>query len=198
LTQLILASGSQARAQLMRSAGLMFDIIAPHVDELTVKEALVADGVRPRDVADALAELKAIRVSTSNPSALVIGSDQILLIDGQIISKSSNIAEAAALLRRLSGRRHQLLTAVVLARSGAIVWRHVASAELVMRELSDHFIETYLASEGEAVLSGVGCYQIEGVGIQLFSQIDGDYFGILGLPLLPLLNALRDTGALPA
>ncbi|HKD20589.1 MAG TPA: Maf family nucleotide pyrophosphatase [Rhizomicrobium sp.] len=193
-----MASGSETRAKLLRSAGLTFDIIPPHVDELTVKEALVAEGVRPRDLADALAELKAAKVSMSHPGALVIGSDQILVFEGKIISKSSDIAEAKALLQRLSGHRHQLLTAVVLARSGAIVWRHVASAELVVRSLSDDFIDRYLASQGEAVLSSVGCYQLEGEGIQLFSQIDGDYFGILGLPLLPLLNALRDMGALPA
>lgn len=198
MTQLILASGSQARAQLLRSAGLTFDILAPHVDELTVKEALIAEGVRPRDVADALAELKAAKVSTSHPGALVIASDQVLVFDGEIISKSSDITEARALLQRLSGHRHQLLTAVVLARSGAIVWRHVASAELAMRKLSDDFLDGYLASQGEVILSSVGCYQLEGAGIQLFSQIDGDYFGILGLPLLPLLNALRDMGALPA
>jgi septum formation protein len=198
LTQLILASGSEVRAKLLRSAGLTFDVVPPHVDELTVKEALVAEGVRPRDVADALAELKAAKVSTSHPGALVIGSDQILLFDGEIISKSSDVAEARALLQRLSGQPHQLLTAVVLGRSGAIVWRHIASAELAMRKLSDDFLDGYLSSQGEAILSSVGCYQLEGAGIQLFSRIDGDYFGILGLPLLPLLNVLRDMGALPA
>ena len=196
MTELILASSSQARAQLLRSAGLTFDIIAPHVDELTVKEALVAEGVRPRDLADALAELKAAKVSMSQPGALVIGSDQILVFEGEIISKSSDMAEARSLLRRLSGHRHQLLTAVVLAKGGAIVWRHIASAELVMLKLSDDFLEAYLASQGEAVLSSIGCYWLEGAGIQLFSEIDGDYFGILGLPLLPLLSALRDMGAL--
>jgi len=175
---------------------LTFEIVPPHVDEITVREALVAEGVRPRDLADALAELKAVKVSTSRPGALVIGSDQILVFDGEIISKSSDVAEAKTLLQQLSGRRHQLLTAVVLARSGAIVWRHIASAELAMRKLSDDFVDSYLASHGEAILSSVGCYQLEGAGIQLFSQIDGDYFGILGLPLLPLLNALRDMGAL--
>jgi septum formation protein len=177
---------------------LTFEAIAPHVDELTVKEALVAEGVRPRDLADALAELKAAKVSMSHPGALVIGSDQILVLEGEIISKSSDMDEARSLLRRLSGQRHQLLTAVVLARSGAIVWRHIASAELVMRKLSDGFVESYLASQGEAILSSVGCYWLEGAGIQLFSEIDGDYFGILGLPLLPLLGALRDMGELPA
>ena len=198
MTALILASGSATRAKLLRAAGLAFDIATPHVDEDMLKEALVAEGVPPRDVADALAELKAVKVSASHADALVIGSDQILVFDSEIISKASDIDQARSLLKRLAGRRHQLITAVVLARNGATVWRHVARAELRMRGLSESFLDAYLAHQGDAVLASVGCYQIEGEGIQLFSEIEGDYFGILGLPLLALMNALRDMGALPA
>lgn len=198
MTALILASGSAVRARLLEAAGVVFDAIAPHVDEDVVKESLLAEKAPPRDIADALAALKASRVSMSHPGALVIGADQVLVFEGELISKSPNASAARALLRRLAGRKHELIGAVVLAKEGAVVWRHVAQVELTMRNFSEAYLDAYLARNGEEILSSVGGYLLEGEGVQLFSHIAGDYFTILGLPMVPLLNALREFGALPA
>jgi septum formation protein len=197
VTPIILASGSAIRAKLLAAAGVPFDVVSPHVDEEAVKEALLAEKAPPRDIADALAALKASKVSATRPGTLVIGADLVLVFQGELISKSSDIASARALLQRLAGQVHELVGAVVLAKDGAVVWRHMARAELTMRKFSAGFLEDYLAREGDAILSSVGCYQLEGEGAQLFSHITGDYFTILGLPLLPLLNALREFRALP-
>ncbi len=197
MTRLILASGSAVRARLLEAAGITFDVIAPHVDEDTVKESLLAERAPPRDIADALAALKASKVSMSHPDALVIGADQVLVFEGALISKMPDRAAARVLLKRLAGHKHELAGAVVLAKGGSVVWRHVARAELTMRSFSDKFLDGYLERQGDAILSSVGCYFLEGEGVQLFSQIAGDYFTILGLPMVPLLNALREFGALP-
>jgi septum formation protein len=197
LTRVILASGSVVRARLLTAAGIAFDAVSPHVDEDAVKESLLTEQAPPRDIADALAALKASKVSTSHPGALVIGADLVLVFDGELISKMPDLAAARALLKRLAGRKHELVGAVVLAKDGAIVWRHVARAELTMRNFSDTFLDAYLERQGDAILSSVGCYFLEGEGVQLFSHIVGDYFTILGLPMVPLLNALREFGALP-
>jgi septum formation protein len=197
LTQLILASGSVVRARLLAATGIAFDVVAPHVDEDAVKESLLAEGAPPRDIADALAALKASKVSTSHPGGFVIGADQVLVFERELISKSPDISAVRALLRRLAGQKHELIGGVVLAKEGAIVWRHVARAELTMRNFSDAFLDDYLARNGEEILSSVGGYLLEGEGVQLFSHIAGDYFTILGLPMIPLLNALREFGALP-
>jgi septum formation protein len=185
------------RARLLEAAGITFDVIAPHVDEDTVKESLLAERAPPRDIADALAALKASKVSMSHPDALVIGADQVLVFEGALISKMPDRAAARVLLKRLAGHKHELAGAVVLAKGGSVVWRHVARAELTMRSFSDKFLDGYLERQGDAILSSVGCYFLEGEGVQLFSQIAGDYFTILGLPMVPLLNALREFGALP-
>jgi nucleoside triphosphate pyrophosphatase len=198
LTRLILASGSAVRARLLNAAGLAFDVVSPHVDEDTVKESLLAEKAPPRDIADALAALKASKVSTSHPDTFVIGADQVLVFEGELISKMPDLASARALLKRLAGRKHELVGAVVLAKEGAVVWRHVARAELTMRDFSDTFLDGYLARQGDAILSSVGCYFLEGEGVQLFSHIAGDYFTILGLSMIPLLSALREFGVLPA
>ena len=198
MTQLILASGSTVRARLLETAGIAFDVVSPHVDEDAVKESLLAEGAPPRDVADTLAALKASKVSMLHPGALVIGADQILVFEGELISKQPDLAAAHVLLRRLGGHKHELVGGVVLAKGGSVVWRHVARAELIMRAYSDEFLDGYLARQGEAILSSVGCYFLEGEGVQLFSHINGDYFTILGLPMIPLLSALRDFGVLPA
>jgi septum formation protein len=198
LTQLILASGSAVRARLLNAAGVAFDVVSPHVDEDAVKESLLAEKAPPRDIADALAGLKASKVSTSHPGALVIGADLVLVFEGELISKMPDLAAARALLKRLAGHKHELVGAVVLAKDGAVVWRHVTRAELTMRNFSDAFLDGYLARQGDAILSSVGCYFLEGEGAQLFSHITGDYFTILGLSMIPLLNALREFGALPA
>ena len=192
--KLILASSSQSRAQMLRNAGVEFEVVPAHADEDALKQSMAGSGAEA--IADALADLKALTISTKHPNALVLGADQILEFNGEIISKSANMDEAAALLRRLRGKSHRLVTAAVLARDGAPVWGHVDSATLHMRAFSDEFLETYLAEEGEDLLSGVGCYRLEGPGAQLFERIEGDYFSILGLALLPLLAALRERGIL--
>lgn len=198
MSGLVLASGSPTRAKLLHDAGLAFEVVVPQVDEATVKEALLAEGMAPGDIVNALAELKALRVSQSRPAELVIAADQVLAFAGALVNKSPNLEEARRLLRRLSGRKHELLTAAAIARAGSVVWRHLARAELRMRPMSEAFLEGYLARQGEDILGSVGCYRLEGEGAQLFSHVAGDYFGILGLPLLPLLSALRELGALSA
>jgi septum formation protein len=152
-----------------------------------------ADG---RAIAGALAELKARRVSASDGEGLVLGADQVLVCEDTLFSKPETHAAARSQLQRLRGRPHQLLTAAVLARAGTPLWRHVDVSTLWMRSFSDAFLEAYLAQEGDAVLGSVGCYRLEGMGVQLFERIDGDYFSILGLPLVPLLAALRQHGVM--
>jgi septum formation protein len=198
VTPFILASGSTVRAQLLASAGVAFEVVPARVDENTVKEAMLAQNAPLRDIADALAELKAVRVSSSRLGALVLAADQVLVFENELVSKSSTISEARTLLGKLRGRTHALIGAAVLAKNGASIWRHVDSATLTMRAFSDKFLEDYLAGEGETVLGSVGCYHLEGRGAQLFSNITGDYFSVLGLPLLPVLSALRAQGVIPS
>jgi septum formation protein len=197
LTSLILASQSTTRARLLSAALVPFDIVPAHVDEIAVKESLLAERAIPPEIAEKLAELKARKVSSSHPSALVLGADQILVFSGEVIRKSRSTDEARALLTRLAGQTHALIAAVVLAKDGMVVWRHTDQAELQMRKMSDAFLNDYLVAEGEDILGSVGCYRLEGGGAQLFSRISGDYFTVLGLPLLPLLGALREFGVLP-
>ena len=192
----ILASGSESRARILKAAGVAFDVQPAHVDEDAVKDALLADGASHAAVADALAELKAVRVSASRPDALVLGADQVGSCEGRLLSKCESMAEARDLLRRMRGKTHELISALVLARNGAPIWRHAAHARLTMRMFGDAFLEDYLAREDEALLKGVGCYRGEGLGAQLFEKIEGDYFSIQGLPLLPLLAALRTQGVI--
>jgi septum formation protein len=192
MTRLVLASASPVRARLLEAAGVSFEISPARVDEEAVKASLLVDGARPRDIADALAEMKALRRSQSDADALVLGADQVLEFQGECISKSDNRAQAEQLLQRLRGKEHKLHCAAVLARGGQVLWRQVQTAKLWMRDFGDSFLHTYLDAEGEAVLGSVGCYHLEGRGAQLFSRIEGDYFTILGLPLLPLLSVLRD------
>jgi septum formation protein len=151
-----------------------------------------------RDVAVALAEFKARKVSASHPDALVIGADQVLVFCGRIVNKSPDLAEARSLLASLSGKSHELISAAALAKDGSVVWRTASTVEMQMRTVSDAFIDNYLAACGEGILSSVGAYKFEAEGVQLFSGYSGDYFAILGLPLLPLLSALREFGVLPA
>ena len=196
MTQLVLASASSVRAQLLQSAGVAFDIFPARIDETAIKQSLLSEGAKPRDVAETLAERKAILVSSSRPEALVLGADQVVDFHGELLSKSGNMSEARAQLVRLCGRPHRLISAAVLVRDGAVLWRHVDEARLWMRDISDAFLDDYLAREGNAVLSSVGGYRLEDRGVQLFERIEGDYFSILGLPLVPLLTALRDKGVL--
>jgi septum formation protein len=184
---LILASTSAARRHLLTEAGLRFTVVPSGVDEAAVQ----AEGLAPADLALALALAKAGAVSARRRGAFVVGADQVLVQDGEIFHKPASLAAAAAHLRRLRGRSHQLITAVCLVRDGTEIWRHVDAPRLRMRAFSDEFLDWYLAVEGETVLACPGAYRVEGPGIQLFETIAGDYFTILGLPLLPLLDALR-------
>jgi septum formation protein len=193
---MILASASQSRATVLKSAGIEFDVIPARVDEDAVKDSMLATNQPHRVIADALAELKAVRVSAANPGVLVIGADQVLSFAGELVSKCATMDEARALLLRLRGRTHELYSAAVMAKDGAPVWRHVERARLTMYPVSDRFIEDYLARKGESLLSGVGCYRLEDDGAQLFSHVAGDYFAILGLPLIQLLSALREQGVI--
>jgi len=193
----ILASKSAARRAVLDGAGVAYETVVAGVDEDAVKASLLAEGAGPRDVADALAELKAIRVSRGRVE-FVIGADQTLDLDGQLYDKAETVEAARERLKALRGKTHKLHSAVVVAKEGAPIWREVATASLTMRDFSDAFLEDYLAAEGEAALGSVGCYRLEGPGAQLFSKIEGDYFAILGLPLLGLLDLLRRHGELAA
>lgn len=198
-TSLILASTSTTRVSMLKNAGLVFDAMAPMVDEAALKDALHADDLAPRDMADALAEAKAIRISTKYPAALVIGADQILAFDdGPLFDKPQSPDMAKSQLAELSGKSHRLFSAAVVAAAGVPVWRHVGIVRLNVRKLSNDFIDSYVERNWEAIRHCVGCYQIEREGAQLFTRIEGDHFDILGLPLLPLLAFLRDRKELPS
>lgn len=191
----ILASKSKARAAVLSGAGLTFEQVGSGVDEDALKDALRAEGASVAKQADLLAETKALKVSVSRPG-IVLGCDQMLDLDGEGLDKVATREEAAAILRRLRGKTHVLQGAIVACIEGAPVWRHLAQPKLRMRNFSDAFIEDYLDRIGDAAFESVGCYQLEGLGSQLFDRIDGDYFSILGMPLLPLMGWLRDRGVL--
>ncbi len=194
---LILASASKTRRDLLDAAlspMLRFAVQAASVDEAAIKRRMQAAGASPQDAALALADAKAAAISDAD--AIVIGADQILVCGGRWFDKPRDLAEAGDHLRALRGRTHALATAVVCRRDGVPVWQHVEIPELTMRAMSDGFIDAYLAAEGEACLSSVGGYRLEGLGIQLFSAVQGEHSAILGLPLLPLLAFLREQGVL--
>lgn len=194
---LILASGSAARRTLLDRAGLTFDVVVSDLDEAAMREAMgPPDSLDPSDVAEVLARGKAESVSEAHPNAFVIGADQVLSLDGQMFGKPDSMEEARARLLDFSGKTHRLHTAVVIASKGATIWAHTDVPALTMRRLSPEFIGRYLATAGDGVLGSVGAYQLESLGIQLFEKIDGDFFSILGLPLLPLLDALRREGVI--
>lgn len=194
--ELVLASTSPFRRRMLEAAGLSFRVAAPEVDEGAIKQRLAPERVSPAAVAEALACAKAEVVSARLPDALVIGADQVLALGEEMLSKPRDLAEARRQLERLRGRTHNLFTAAALALRGKSLWAHVDTATLVMRAFSDGFLQRYLAEEGEGLCRMVGAYEIEGRGIQLFDRVEGDTFGIVGLPLLPLLAELRAHGAL--
>ncbi len=187
----VLASGSVTRAAMLRHAGLDFTIEAAVVDEDALKRALRAEGADAGRAAETLAELKALRVSARRPGALVIGADQILDCGGAWFDKPADRAAARRDLTTLRGRDHQQITAACVAHDGVRIWHVTQRARLTMRDFSDDFLDRYLDDAGDAILGCAGGYQLEGVGVQLFSRVEGDYFAILGLPLLPLLDFLR-------
>jgi len=196
---LILASGSASRKAMLEAAGVAFEAVRPNVDEDAAKASLAAAGTLARDTADALAELKAVKVSAAHPTALVLGSDSVVeLANGTILDKPTSRESAADHLRQLSNGRHRLHSAAVVAEGGRPVWRAVDTVALVVRPLSPAFIDAYLDAEWPAIGSCVGCFRIEGPGVQLFAAIDGSHFTILGLPLLPVLDYLRTRGQLAA
>jgi len=195
---LILASQSPFRRMLMENAGLTFSAEAAAIDERAVEAALSEGNPTPPEVAEALAVEKARDVAGRNPGAFVIGSDQTLSLESRVFHKPADMAEAKSHLLSMSGRTHELNCGVALVRDGETLWNHVSIARLTMRPLSEDFVDRHLARVGTRVLASVGAYQLEGEGVQLFERIDGDYFTILGLPLLPLLAKLRDLGAIDA
>ena len=197
MTPVILASKSAARAQVLSAAGVVFETAGAGVDESAAKEGLLADGATPRDVAEALAGQKAVAASQGR-AGLVIGADQTLDLDGRLFDKAETLEEARERLAMLRGRTHQLHSAVAVAQGGKVIWREAPAATLTMRDFSDSFLDTYLTRHGDALLGSVGCYRLEDDGVQLFEAIDGDYFTILGLPLMGLLGVLREHGALTA
>lgn len=191
----ILASRSAARSALLRGAGAPFTTADSGVDEDVLKARILSEGGTPAHVARALAREKALAVSRTRPG-LVIGADQTLDFEGRLHDKPATLEDAAARLRAMRGKPHALHAAVAVAKSGAVVWETLSTAELVMRDYSDAFLEAYLEAEGDAVLASVGAYRLEGPGVQLFSEIRGDYFTILGLPMTGLLEFLRSEGVL--
>jgi septum formation protein len=196
---LILASASRARRELLAAAGLTFDVVPAAVDEATIRETLLGDNaaVDPVDVAEVLARAKAEAVSRDRPDRLVIGSDQVLARESRLYGKPADLDEARVMLLSLRGTTHELHTAVALAWGGDTVWTHAETAYLTMRNFTAAFLDGYLAQVGGRICDIAGGYEIEGPGVQLFERVEGDYFTIVGLPLLPLLQELRARGHLP-
>lgn len=194
---LILASTSAARRAMLTNAGVPHEAVAPNVDEDELKASLRAEGASPRAVADALAETKAVKISRRAPGALVLGADQVLALpDGTMLDKPTDRASAAAQLRSLRGIEHRLISAAVVAENGTAVWRSVDTAALQVRNFSDQWLDAYLEAEGDVLLGCVGGYRLEGLGAQLFARVRGDYFTVLGLPLLAVLDYLRTRGVI--
>ena len=194
--RLVLASGSRFRKAMLEAAGVDIDVVPAAIDERAVEETLAGTGATPEDVALVLAEAKALDVSERQPGRLVLGCDQTLSLGEEIFHKPQDMEAARRHLLKLSGKTHQLNSAAVLARNGETIWRHVGVARLTMRQLDPGFVGRHLARVGPVALNSVGAYQIEGEGIQLFDRIEGDYFTIVGLPLLAVLAELRTLGAI--
>jgi len=194
--QIVLASGSRARREMLAAAGVHFTVQAADVDEPAIRARLMAEdpGIAPQRIAEVLASAKAEDVSAKNPNSIIIGADQVLALGDELLSKAPSIEVARAALRRLRGVTHELHSAVSFAEGGKVSWTHVGTARLTMRDFSDSFLDDYLLRAGDRVGQSVGAYELEGLGVQLFERIDGDYFTILGLPLLSVLAELRVRG----
>lgn len=194
----ILASASEIRKDLLTRAGLDIQVIPARIDEEMIKAALLAEGATPHDVADALAEHKALKISEKHPEALVLGCDQVLEFRGELLSKARDIDEARAQLQKLRANSHKLLSAVVIYQGGRPLWRKVGTVRLKMRGFSDTYLDEYLTRNWTSVQHAVGCYKLEEEGVRLFASVEGDYFTVLGLPLLEVLTFLTSRGALRA
>ncbi|WP_027256976.1 Maf family protein [Leisingera aquimarina] len=193
---IVLASGSEIRAQLLRQAGIEFETDVPRLDEQAIKSALSAEEALPRDVADALAEAKARKISGKHLGKLVLGCDQVLDFEGRLLSKPVNADEAVSQLKEMRGKRHMLLSAAVIYRDGEPIWRHVGQVRLVMRNCTDAYLEDYVSRNWHSIRHAVGAYKLEEEGVRLFVSIDGSYFNVLGLPLMELISYLGLQGVI--
>lgn len=191
---IILASGSAIRTQMLTQAAVPHDIQIARVDEEMIKASMIAEGAPPRDIADALAELKAAKVSEKNSDSLVIGCDQVLEHAGKLLSKPETREKALSQLQSMRGDRHTLLSAAVIYENGKPLWRHIGQVRLRMRDVSNAYLEGYVDRNWDSIQHSVGGYKLEEEGVRLFSRIDGDYFNVLGMPLLEILNYLTLRG----
>ena len=189
--RLILASQSTSRRAMLENVGLKFDCIPADLDEDGITARLLKSVVKPEGIASALAQEKAEYVSLKNPDALVIGADQVLEIEGKLLSKATSAADAQEKLKQLRGKTHRLISSVCVAQKGKAIWQHQDQARLTMRNVNDQILAGYCAAAGPALTRSVGAYELEGIGAWLFERVEGDYFTILGLPLLPLLGYLQ-------
>ncbi|SIO20002.1 Maf family protein [Vannielia litorea] len=194
---LLLASGSETRATLLQNAGVPFEVELPRVDEAALRASLEAEGAKPRDVADALAEMKAAKIGGKRPERMVLGCDQVLDFGGRILAKPESPEEAVSQITEMAGQKHMLLSAAVIYEGGEPVWRHVGVTRLYMRQLSRGYVEDYVDRNWESIRWCVGGYKLEEEGARLFARVEGDYFNVLGLPLLELLNYLAIKGVIP-
>ncbi len=192
--KITLASSSAIRAQMLRNAGLAFDVLPGRIDEEAVRQSLLAEGGSARDLADTLAEMKAQKISGRDPRTLVIGADQVLECEGRVFSKPDTREAALSQLRSLSGKTHRLHAAAVVCENGQPIWRQVGTVSLTMHDHSEDYLEDYLNRNWDSIRHAVGCYKIEEEGVRLFARIEGDFFHILGLPLIELLTWLRFRG----
>ncbi len=194
--KLILASGSPIRAKLLQQSGIDFEIVTAAVDEDMMKAAMLSEQAPHRDIADKLAEIKALKVSQKNPENLVLGCDQILSYDGQVFSKPKDQSDLREQLMSLKSGTHELFSAAVICQNAQPIWRFIGKARLTMRDFSETFLDNYIAENWKLVENCVGGYQIEGKGIRLFHRVEGDYFSVLGMPLLEIMNFLTVRGVI--